>query len=178
MADEKRRGLKSETLTIRLDPRTRFIVEFISRVRGQTITTVVERALAEAADRLTVDGPLVSNATWQYYWDTCEGIRELKIAANPALFPTAEEERRLEFVRTHWPFFCTSPRCNEYLRHYIHILWPRINEYMERWESERTRDYYAAGAAMQKALEEARLESPEWPPDLEDDSDIEDDIPF
>jgi hypothetical protein len=163
LAEEKKRGGKSETLTIRLDSRTRFIVELVSRVRGQTITTVVERALAEAALNLNIANRRGAPATWQDFWDACEGIRDLKLAASPGVFPTEEEERLLEFVRTHWPFFYTSSKCDEFVRHYIHVLWPRINEFMETWEASRMHNYFAVGKDMQRALEHAKLQPPEWP---------------
>src|SRR5215211_3367462 len=87
VSEEKKRAAKSETLTIRLNPRTRFLLEFVARMRGQTITTVVERALVQAADAATIDHDGIRQ-TWQDYWDVCEGIRALKIAAEPDLFPS------------------------------------------------------------------------------------------
>lgn len=51
---QKKAG-KSESLTIRLDPKMRFALEFVARLNGQTITKVIERAVTDAADRTKVD---------------------------------------------------------------------------------------------------------------------------
>jgi hypothetical protein len=40
---------KTETLSLRLDPKTKFMLDFLARVQGQSITTVVERAVAKVA---------------------------------------------------------------------------------------------------------------------------------
>jgi predicted HicB family RNase H-like nuclease len=51
------RRARSETLSLRLDPKLRFAVEFIARLRGQTITTAVERAIKDAADSAVIGEP-------------------------------------------------------------------------------------------------------------------------
>jgi hypothetical protein len=163
------RAPKSESLTIRLDPKTRFMLEFISRLRGQTITTVVERAIAEAADAAVIHQPGYTedqafDETWRSYWDVNEGVRALKIARERDLHPTYDEERRLAFAKRHWPFFYTNEDAVRLMPHYIEILWPRIDEFMETHEAHRTDDFFAAGKAMQQALRDAGVEPPEWPP--------------
>src|SRR5689334_25192254 len=84
-----RKSAKSETLTIRLDPKTRFMLEFVARLRGQTITTVVERAIADAADAATIPefdfvGKKTGELNWKQFWDVAQGIREIKMAEEPA----------------------------------------------------------------------------------------------
>ena len=89
------RGGKTETLTIRLDPKTRFILEFVSRVKGQQLTTVIERAISEAADKVTVPD-FARNHTkedgsyffgWRDVWRVNEGERALLMAGHRELFP-------------------------------------------------------------------------------------------
>ena len=41
MPPKKERGTKTETLSLRLDPKTKFILEFVARINGQTLTTVI-----------------------------------------------------------------------------------------------------------------------------------------
>src|SRR5690554_1708912 len=99
---------KSESLTIRLDPKTRFILEYLSRLKGQSITTVVERAITSAADREPIQLPnpfdedIPAEFGWQHFWHVSEGIRALRIAETRQFYPEYEEEKRLAFCKEHW----------------------------------------------------------------------------
>jgi hypothetical protein len=165
MARDVRRA-KTESLTLRLDPKTRFMLDFVSRVRGQPLTTVVERALAEHADGITVedfgrqDG--VHFSSWRDFWSVHDGVRALTMARYPQLFPTFEDEKRLAFCREHWPFFFATPDGEKFLTAYIDVLWPRIDEFVSIHDNEKSTDYFAAGRAMQAALQAAKFKAPEW----------------
>ncbi|MBY5343663.1 hypothetical protein HFN08_25390 [Rhizobium leguminosarum] len=182
---------KSEALTIRLDPKTRFILDYMARFKGQTITTVVERAILAAAANTVItrsDGYEEHHTTWQDLWDVSEGVRALEVSKVPELIPTFEEERRLSFVRNHWPFFFANEKKQHYLNHYIDVLWPRIDEFIQLHEDMKHMDYYAAGNAMLEALKNAKLSPPKWPPEQKStpptkgsgnfSRDLDDDIPF
>ncbi|PSJ64484.1 hypothetical protein [Kumtagia ephedrae] len=175
MAKETVRGSKTETLTIRLDPKTRFVLEYLSRLKGQTITTVVERAIVAAASQEVVQDPRYPNQPdgWQQFWDVSDGVRALRMAERPEFFPTYEEDRRLAFAREHWPFFYQTPEKMRFINHYIDVLWPQIDYFVQMHEDQRTSDYYAAGKAMQQALRAAKLGPPEWPINFD-----KDEIPF
>lgn len=163
------KSVKTETLTIRLDPKTRFILEYLSRLKGQTITTVVERAIVAAAGDAQVDDPRWPNNPdgWQYFWDVSDGIRALKMAERGAFFPTYEEEKRLAFCRQHWPFFYSSSAGDNFLSHYVDILWPNIDTYVKMHEEQSAEDFFAAGKAMQAAIQQAKLKPPPWPVSLD-----------
>lgn len=178
---------KSETLTIRLDPKTRFMLEFVARLRGQTITTVVERAIADAADDAKIvsyDGP---DLTWKDFWSIEDGERALQIYGEPALRPTYDEERKLGFAKKHWPFFYTG-ESRKYLKTaFLEILWPRIDEFVTIDDEQKAKDYFAAGKAMQTALLDAKIAPPDWPANVKAPAskpsgglsrDMDDDIPF
>ncbi len=186
-----RKPAKSETLTIRLDPKTRFMLEFMSRLRGQTITTVVERAITDAAGRATIAkefdyaGNLKAVVSWRDFWSVVEGERALKMAAETEVHPTFDEERRLAFARTHWPFFFLAKDSETIRTGYVEVLWPRIDEFIELFESTKTTNYFQAGEAMAKALTDARVAPPDnWPPKRKrfDDppakDNVDDELPF
>ena len=154
---------KSETLTLRLDPKTRFMVEFISRLRGQTITTVFERSIQDTADQATFyDDDIHKDVNWQNFWDVEEGIRTLRIAKNKSLRPTYEEERLLQFTNKYWPFFYVDYKLNSFKRIYISVLWERIKEFLEIDEKNKQNDYWAAGKAMEDVLKNAHVALPIW----------------
>jgi hypothetical protein len=156
---ELKRSAKTEALSMRMDPKTRFMVEIVARIRGQSISTVVERALQEAADNTSTP----EGHNWRYYWHVQDGIRSLRMWSDPHLFPTFDDEYRLEFTRRHWQFFYQSSECKSYRSGYIEILWPKIDEFLSLWSKTKSSDYFAAGNAMEQALLEASVQPPDWP---------------
>jgi hypothetical protein len=157
------RSSKTESLTIRMDPKTRFMMDCVARSRGQTITTVIERSVAASAsqDAMTYRGEPI---TWQALWDLTEGIRALMMAEVPELFPTYEEEKRLKFAAEHHPFFYRDGKRDRFKDWNIEVLWPRIDEFVAMHEKHQNTDYFAAGKAMSQALHDANIGPPEWPP--------------
>ena len=164
MTKEQKRAAKTEVLSMRMDPKTRFVIDVIAKVRGQSISTVVERAIQEAADRLTIGNSDERGPIWRDYWDVIDGVRALKVSRDQRLFPTFEEEYRLEFTKKHWPFFYQTSRCEIYRDGLIEILWPKIDEFLEIWDKTKANDYFAAGKAMRKAINDAGVVPPDWPP--------------
>lgn len=149
---------------MRLDPKTRFLIDYIARARGQNLTTVIERAITEAANQAS--GHLEfgeQSKHWQDIWHTSEGARSLTLWAEKALFPNYEEEYKLAFARTHWPFFYNDSSCKEPKVWSIDVLWPRIDEFVEMWREKQSTDYFAVGREMQEALRAAGLKAPDWP---------------
>jgi len=178
-----KRPSKSESLTIRLDPKTRFMLEFIARLRGQTITTVVERAISAAADDATFQRGN-SDVNWRDYWHVNEGVRALRMARAEPLHPTYEEERRLRFAEHFWPFFYTDSDKYAFNFTYLDVLWPHFDELVEMHEQTKASNYLAVVAEMQGMLQRAKLEVPTWPPTVKKpkNSDfgrnLDDEIPF
>ena len=109
----KRNINRTESLTIRLDPKTRFALEFVSRITKQTITTVVESAIRDIAEKTysdisktyTDNYKEVNDTNWKYYWDVNEGVRFINLAKYPNTNPTYDEEEILEFIKIHWKYF-------------------------------------------------------------------------
>ena len=161
MASEPKRQSKTEVLSMRMDPKTRFLVDFIAKARGQSITTVVERAILEAADNVKVGQ---SDKSWRSFWHLSEGVRSLLLANEQSLYPNYEDEYRLDFARQHWPFFYFDKDLKLLKPHMINVLWPRIDEFIEVWEATRAANYFLAGEVMGEALKKAGLNAPEWPP--------------
>lgn len=174
---------KSETLTLRLDPKTRFMMEFISRLRGQTITMVFERSIQDTADQAAFyDDSFGKDVCWQDFWDVEEGIRTLRIAMNKSLRPSYEEERLLQFTDKFWPFFYDNAHRYGFRRDYISVLWNQIEDFVEFDEENRQKDFWAAGHAMEDVLKIAHLIPPKWKELLgvssSSSDELDKDIPF
>jgi hypothetical protein len=164
MSLRKDRGSKTETLSLRLDPKTKFIMEFVARINGQTLTMVVERAVQSSFDNLTIGATFGSGSyTWRSFWDPNEGFRTLKLFACKDYPLSDDEEDFRQFVKTHWEFFYTSPAADTPRRAFIETLWPKIEEYRRIWYEQRETDYWAAGRAMAADLSAAKLAAPSWP---------------
>jgi hypothetical protein len=166
---EKERRAKTETLSLRLDPKTRFILAFMSKVEGQSITVLVERSVREAAARVRIGpehderGNDLERYTWSDFWDANEGVRTLKLLTSPH-YPTdfADDELK-SFTDTHWPFFYYESGAQRIRRAYVEVLWPRIEQYLAIWQDTKSSNYWKAGEEMGAALVAARVAPPDWP---------------
>jgi hypothetical protein len=181
MTDSK--GTKTQTLSLRLDPKTRFILDFLGRIRGQSITTIIERAIKESADNDPVGDSNKKN--WRYYWDPDEGVRTLRIISDGDVFTSFEEDEILSFTKAHSEFFYISESTHNIHTGYCRVLWKKMKEYMEIWQATQTEDYWAAGKAMARDLLQAKIQPPQWPRSGKPATSatakrgaIDDDIPF
>lgn len=165
---------------MRLDPRSRFVLAFVARMEARSITTIVERAIQQYADRVVVGpewddrGNKVGERTWADYWDPSEGVRTLKMLADRDVPTTFEDDELRAFVVAHQPFFYQDRDCQQPQRVFVEILWPEIERFLEVWRTQKATDYWAAGEQMKARLLAAKVKPPEWPPAVEPD----DDIPF
>ena len=187
MAAEKASRLKTQTLSLRLDPKTRFILEFMSRVKGQSITVVVERAIKESADKVGIgpthdfSGNEIPQSTWTDFWDADEGIRTLKLLAFPDYATTYEEDEIRRFTLDHWQFFYTNDKGHLVKRGLASLLWPNISKYLQIWRSTRSENYWAAGRRMADDLASAGVKPPDWPGASSKDGfgrDLNEEVPF
>jgi hypothetical protein len=161
---------KSVTLTLRLDPRVRFAMEFIGRVTGRNITKVVETAIVKYADGIKSE-----DKNWRSFWDISEGVRELKFLFHGKFFVTYDEERLKRFIDRHEVFFTVDvtdiddaanldrPLGDRLDSDKVDVLWPNIQTYLDLWDETKATDHWAAGKAMQKDLRAAGIRPPTWP---------------
>jgi hypothetical protein len=164
MPPKKDRGSKTETLSLRLDPKTKFSLEFVARINGQTLTTIVERAIRASCDQVKIaEGDFAGPYSWQDFWDPEEGVRMLKLLACVDYPSTYDEDDLRRFTLSHWEFFYASEKATTPKRGFVEVLWPKIDEYRRIWQEQRESDYWAAGRAMAAALTNAQLNAPEWP---------------
>jgi hypothetical protein len=166
MAKKQLRALKSETLSIRLDPKTKFTLEFVARIKGQTLTVVVERAIRDSCDSVRIGAERNNEGSnWSDFWDPAEGVRTLGLLNCPDYPSSYDEDDLRQFTRDHWPFFYRSnsePWKPDLA--FVQILWPKIQEYRRVWRERKNTDYWAAGRAMEADLSAAQVKPPSWPP--------------
>lgn len=181
-----RKQIKKQALSVRLDDKTRFLLDFIGRIEGQNATTVFERSIQEKANNTGFaqnqyqdESPL-----WREIWHVSEGVRQLRFLVHPAInqniYLTFEEEEIVDFCEQHWEFFSTNPVLENLIPARVDILWPNMSEYIEEWRESKSTVRWLVGQKMRKHLEEAGVEAPEWPPQRAQPRlpDLDDEIPF
>jgi hypothetical protein len=168
---KKDRGAKTQTLSLRLDPKTKFTLEFVARIKGQTLTTIVERAIRESCDQVTIGtDSRGKKCNWQSFWDPEEGVRTIKLLNCDDYPSTYDEDDLRKFITLHHRFFYTGrEKAMVPHRPYIEILWPKIEDYRHIWHEQRDNDYWAAGRAMAADLTAAKVPPPTWPSPAEDE---------
>jgi hypothetical protein len=180
-AKERKKGSKlarSETVTIRLDPKMRYLAELASRVHRRTLSSYIEWAIEGSFSQIYPSAaasslPLSEDAS--RLWDVDEPDRFVTLASSFPDLLTHEEQRRWKLIRENG------------------FLWK--GRYVEEsgvrrwtWDStrssslilDRLREHWDAFVSV--ARDEASLtDLPKWPkvqsppaPDTEED----DDLPF
>lgn len=180
---------KTETLSLRLDPKTKFMLDFVSRLQGQSITTVVERAIRDKAVKVTVDADYQEESRhWNYYWHHNEGIRTIKLISDPNYPTNYDEDELLGFIKAHNIFFVSNYNervfeyNHDYKIEYIDVLWPNMAQYVSAWRDQKHINYWIAGQMMCADIISAQIEPPKWPKSNEPTNktplDLDEEIPF
>lgn len=98
---------KTETLTLRLDPKIKYTIELMARVKRQSITSVIEAAIEGTA--FDLDTPVVvagKRELWSLsmavseYWSTDIVARFINLCAFMPELLTYEEQRIWETIKT------------------------------------------------------------------------------
>ncbi|MCU1750068.1 hypothetical protein [Pseudomonas sp. 6D_7.1_Bac1] len=106
---------KTETLTLRLDPKVKMMIELISRIRRQSITGVVEAAIEEIA--FDLDAPFYFDGETEKWslssavsevWSTDESERFINMCFHLPSLLTYEEQRIWETIKASPFFFATE----------------------------------------------------------------------
>ena len=145
----------------------KFVMDFVARIRGQSLTTVIERAIQDAAESASYDEPSSGQGhpkRWVDFWDPSEGVRTLRLLADMAYPSTFDEDQIREFTLAHWPFFYEAADGATPCRLYVGILWPAIDGFLEFWRDHRSTKHWAAGQIMAEHLKNSGVEPPQWPP--------------
>jgi len=187
------RAPKSETLTLRIDPKSKFIVEFLALAVDRNITTVVERAVKSLADRTRVcmvynrEGELSDWKTWEDFWHVSEGIRTIRTIRESELRRGYEDDELLDFVKFHIEFFSEYNDLDNLDQIRVDIIWPYVDQCLANWGDRAKDGPWKAGHLMSQLLSKADVPPPEWPRSSTSppqpikqvpSGDLDDEIPF
>lgn len=163
MAPEKSPRTKTQTLSLRLDPKTRFVLEFLAKLKQQSITTIVENAIKRAGAQGQLNPLHEKSKIWRDFWDVSEGVRQMLLLAEKDFPSDYEDDELRDFIKMHIEFFSETYELSNPDRINVAILWPNIEHYLSMWHETRRNDPWQAGLAMAAALAAAKVEPPEWP---------------
>jgi hypothetical protein len=157
MAKTTKKGGKTATLSLRLDPKDKFVLDYIVRVTGMPITTVVERAIQNFSSEIEYQSP-----KWEDFWDVSEGVRTLNMLSDENVRKSYDEEELMAFVREHWKHFSAIPlQEGNFLlsSKHIDVLWPKIDEYVTHWRESKATNPGSTRQMMIEDLKAAGLEN-------------------
>lgn len=115
MATRKSGGAKTvrtETVTVRLDPELRYLAEIAARVQRRTLSSYVEWAIIESLERVYVLQDTTITQMANRIWDVDEPDRFVKLALHAPDLLNYDEQ----------------------------VLWKVIREYPALWQGRRTRN--------------------------------------
>lgn len=185
---ESKRGAKTESLSLRIDPKTKFVLDFMVRVRGLRITDLIEQAIKDYAEKTTIGGTWQSEEgkSWLHYWHPEEGVRTIKLIMDSDVKTSFEEDEIVDFVNQHHEFFLTGhAQHRQPTTVFIQVIWPNIYDYLEHWRENKATDRWSTGMRMLQAIKAAGMKGPEWPrmskaavPATFQREELDDEIPF
>jgi hypothetical protein len=185
--NDTKRGARTESLSLRIDPKTKFILDFMVRVTGFRITDLIERAIKDYADKTTVgENDFGPTKNWLYYWHPEDGTRTINMIFDKDLRTNFDEDELAEFVDQHEEFFFSgSGSARKPLTSFVQVLWPSIDEFVKHWREHKATSRWATGDLMLKAIKDAGMRGPDWPRGTKKSPkpqspkrDLDDDIPF
>lgn len=164
-ATPKKKAARTESLSLRLEPKTKFLLDLLAREGDTSITKVVEKAIRDQADKKFNSYGGEYRFDWHGLWHTDDGVQKIKLLLQPELkqFLDFEEEELLDFISKHWQFFYSADYrfINDAC---VFVLWPEIETFQAHWEASKSKDVWSTGKMMADRIEKAGIKPPVWPP--------------
>ncbi|WP_164341905.1 hypothetical protein [Pseudomonas viridiflava] len=146
---------KTETLTLRLDPKVKMMIELISRIRRQSITGVVEAAIEEISFDLDAPFELDGEAhvmslgsAVSEIWSTDESERFINLCHFLPSLITYEEQRIWETIKASKYFLVEGddemssywevPNVGRINRYRLRYMWTTLLNHVEDNKDSRT----------------------------------------
>ena len=181
-AKSKRGGSKlkrSETVTIRLDPKLRYLTELAARKQRRTVSSFIEWAIENSLHSIVlressdynghIEENLGDNA--ETLWDPDEPDRIAKLGLHYPELLTYDEQVLWKLIRECGPLWRGKYDQQGFWKWDIDLsslIFQKLREHWEKFE------HVATGEADRNTLPQVSRKIPEKPPKLSDD----DDIPF
>jgi hypothetical protein len=135
----KRKGggaklVRSETVTVRLDPKLRYLGEIAARKQRRTVSSFIEWAIEDVLRRVSIEEPASRKGESQVslfdvqdkLWDTEEADRFAKLAFSYPELLTYDEQRLWKLVKEGKYFWRTqeSRKPEDFRYTWFRVCWP------------------------------------------------------
>lgn len=166
---------RSETVTVRLDPKLNYLCELAARAQRRTKSSFIEWAVSEALGRVVLPGNMASEGTIASYaerlWDVEEADRLAQMAFQAPVLMTHEEQLIWKLVERNGIMWRGQYLNNEW-------RW-KLEPQQFRWDQ--YREYFRVFKDVAEGLR-PHSDLPEWertkPEPAAFDTDLDSDIPF
>jgi len=161
----KRPGAKkTESLTLRLDPKTKFQLELVARAKRQSVTEVIESLVRREVEALRFPRAGGGECDWSVFWSPEQHERLVLLLSVAGVELSGHEQLLSRFIAAHAEFFfepLSNPVTPRPSGERTRVLWPRLQGWAERWDASRGAGDGAVVEEMRLALTEAGLSMPD-----------------
>lgn len=147
---------ETNSLSLQIDAKTMFQLEFATRVTGLPITSFIERAIKDAVGEIKLtkiietEECLEENSSseislikdWSSYWDTQESVRMVSMLTCDLMkeYTSSKDDQISSFILKHWNYFGTDEKLEGMSRPHCNLIWPHINYLVKKWLGNRLLD--------------------------------------
>jgi hypothetical protein len=178
-------GKKSEVVTVRLDPKLKYLAELAARKHRRPLSSYIEWAVEQSLSRVWLDEPFNGEGTSvadaernQHLWDLDEPDRVVRLAINYPDLLTHDEQLVWKLVRENGVIWkgrnAGAPPAWTWEIKEGSVIWERLREYWSVFKA------VANGTQASTALPrwQRAPRSPAKPEAGASTSDLDDEIPF
>lgn len=126
---------RSETLAIRLDPRTRYMLELAGRIQHRTLSSVVEWMINNSLKDILVDDARSLASVQADLWDIDEADRLVKLAIQYPHLLNFEEQRIWKVIAENSYFWTVNADISDGVRWTVSMQSVNWKSIRDNWQS-------------------------------------------
>lgn len=147
---------KVSRLALAIDDKTKFQLEFASRVSGLPTAKFIEQAVKKAVSELSLSevteteenldeeysSEISLTRNWSSYWDNEEGVSMVTLLTCELMknYTTAKDDKIASFIFSHWNYFGPDEKLQGLSRSHCNMIWPHIDNLVEEWNKNKAKD--------------------------------------
>lgn len=159
---------KLKKLSLVLDDKTKFQLEFASRVSGLPSNNFIELAIKKAVSELSLSKAIETTESldeintseislvrnWSSYWSGEEGISMISMLTCELMkdYTIAKDDLISSFIFTHWNYFGPDENLEGLTKQHCNVIWPHIENLVEEWIENKAKDLNCGVKMLDKIL--------------------------
>ena len=150
----KRDGHTQNSVSYRLALKYRFALQLLTRQLATDKIVALEKAIGDAVSKLHL------SRDWMSLYNEDEVTAELNLYALAEYRVDETEKKRRQFVFAHSRFFYVDKERLQVNTALAHVLWPRLDAYIDAWHDHLHEDYNHAARIMAADIKKAGKRPP------------------